>query len=218
MGDGVNRGRIRRRIAEIEVRQLIHRRAKRQRGGQHINPLYRGAEAMDAAGILSEYRGRAVHDFWKSYLNYDCDHALCNGHLLHELTFLWEEQSQKWAKTMIDHLLAIKEADVAARGAFVRLIEGVPPVTRHNKTWRNHGGAVGRVLGPVPVAPDGSFHVQVPPDRFFHLQVLDADRRVVGNELLWQYVRPGEQRGCLGCHERPETVLPRPTAFPQAVG
>ncbi len=74
----------------------------------------RGAEAMDAAGILAEYRGRAVHDFWKSYFDYDCDHALCNAHLLRELTFLWEEQSQKWAKAMIDHLLAIKEAVATA--------------------------------------------------------------------------------------------------------
>ena len=74
----------------------------------------RGTEAMDAAGILSEYRGRAVHDFWKSYFDYDCDHALCNGHLLRELIFLWEEQSQKWAKAMIDHLLAIKEAVATA--------------------------------------------------------------------------------------------------------
>jgi len=77
----------------------------------------RGSEAMDAAGILMNYRGRAVHDFWKSYLNYDCDHALCNGHLLRELIFLWEEQSQKWAKGMIDHLLAIKTAVAAARAA-----------------------------------------------------------------------------------------------------
>ena len=77
----------------------------------------RGAEAMDAAGILSEYRGRAVHDFWKSYFDYDCDHALCNGHLLRELIFLWEEQSQKWAKAMIDHLLAIKEAVATASAA-----------------------------------------------------------------------------------------------------
>jgi transposase len=69
----------------------------------------RGTEAMDAAGILSGYRGRAVHDFWKSYFDYDCDHALCNAHLLRELIFLWEEHSQKWAKEMIDHLLAIKE-------------------------------------------------------------------------------------------------------------
>jgi transposase len=76
----------------------------------------RGRKAMDAAGILVDYRGCAVHDFWKSYLHYDCDHALCNGHLLRELVFLWEEQSQKWAKAMIDHLLAIKDA-VATAGA-----------------------------------------------------------------------------------------------------
>lgn len=54
----------------------------------------RGSEAMDAAGILADYRGRAVHDFWKSYLNYDCDHALCNGHLLRELIFLWESRTR----------------------------------------------------------------------------------------------------------------------------
>jgi len=77
----------------------------------------RGCDAMDAAGILPEYRGRAVHDFWKSYFDYGCDHALCNGHLLRELIFLWEQQSQKWAKAMIDHLLAIKEAVATASAA-----------------------------------------------------------------------------------------------------
>jgi len=60
---------------------------------------------MDAADILPDFRGRAVHDFWSSYLKYDCDHAFCNAHLLRELIFLCEEQGQKWAKSMIDHLL-----------------------------------------------------------------------------------------------------------------
>jgi transposase len=77
----------------------------------------RGHEAMDAADILPGFRGCAVHDFWDSYLKYDCDHAFCNGHLLRELIFLWEEQDQKWAKNMIDHLLGIKDAVEAARDA-----------------------------------------------------------------------------------------------------
>jgi transposase len=77
----------------------------------------RGRQAMDAAGILPGYRGCAVHDFWESYLDYDCGHAFCNGHLLRELIFLWEEQDQKWAQSMIDHLLGIKDAVAAARTA-----------------------------------------------------------------------------------------------------
>ena len=77
----------------------------------------RGREAMNAADILPDFQGRAVHDFWDSYLKYDCDHAFCNAHLLRELIFLWEEQDQKWAKPMIDHLLGIKEAVAAARNA-----------------------------------------------------------------------------------------------------
>jgi len=77
----------------------------------------RGREAMDAADILPDFRGRAVHDFWRSYLKYDCDHAFCNAHLLRELIFLWEEQGQTWAQTMIDHLLAIKTAVDTARDA-----------------------------------------------------------------------------------------------------
>ena len=77
----------------------------------------RGREAMDIAGILPDYRGCAVHDFWNPYLKYGCDHAFCNAHLLRELIFLWEEQDQKWAKKMIDHLLEIKEAVDTARDA-----------------------------------------------------------------------------------------------------
>jgi len=35
----------------------------------------------------------------------------------------------------------------------------------------------------VPLASDGSLYLQVPADRLLHLQVLDSDRRVVGNQL-----------------------------------
>jgi transposase len=70
----------------------------------------RGREAMDEAGILPDYQGCAVHDFWKSYLDYDCQHALCNAHLLRELNYLSEEDNQPWAAKMSDLLLEIKTA------------------------------------------------------------------------------------------------------------
>jgi len=60
----------------------------------------------------------------------------------------------------------------------------------------------------VPLAADGSFHVEVPADRLLHFQVLDSDRRVVGNQLTWIYARPGERRSCVGCHEPPDSPPP----------
>lgn len=70
----------------------------------------RGSEAMDEIGILPGFEGRAIHDFWKPYLGYDCAHGLCNAHLLRELVFVHEEIGQRWAGQMIGHLLAIKGA------------------------------------------------------------------------------------------------------------
>lgn len=82
----------------------------------------RGRQAMDEADILPDFRGRAVHDFWDPYLHYDCQHAYCNAHLLRELIFLWEEQNQQWAQTMVDHLLAMKERVDTARQAGLRAL------------------------------------------------------------------------------------------------
>jgi transposase len=74
----------------------------------------RGTEAMNQAGILPNYKGCAVHDCWKSYFDYQCQHAICNAHLLRELTFLWEEHKQSWAKEMFDLLVEIKKTVDAA--------------------------------------------------------------------------------------------------------
>jgi len=68
----------------------------------------RGQQAMDHFGILAHFGGRLVHDFWKTYFRYDCDHGLCNEHLLRELKFLHEEHHQTWAGKMSALLLDMK--------------------------------------------------------------------------------------------------------------
>ena len=65
----------------------------------------RGSDAMKAAGILPDFKGTLVHDCWSPYFNFDfIRHALCNAHLLRELTGVLENTSQSWAKDM-RHLL-----------------------------------------------------------------------------------------------------------------
>lgn len=68
----------------------------------------RGSEAMDVMGILPGYNGVATHDFWKPYNKYDCQHSLCNAHLLRELTGASENSDQQWPKIMADLLMCIK--------------------------------------------------------------------------------------------------------------
>jgi transposase len=76
----------------------------------------RGREAMNAAGILPAFTGIAVHDAWAPYDTYPhITHALCNAHLLRELTAVTDHHKQSpdptswcWANQAIDNLLAIK--------------------------------------------------------------------------------------------------------------
>lgn len=71
---------------------------------------HRGLPAMDEIGILPKFIGKAVHDHWKSYFNYEnCEHGLCNAHHLRELKFVHEEYKQTWAKKTSLHLLTIKK-------------------------------------------------------------------------------------------------------------
>lgn len=77
----------------------------------------RGREALDAIGVVPQFRGRAVHDGLASYWQYEqCAHALCNAHHLRELTFVEEQLGQSWARDLKDVLLESKRAVDEARG------------------------------------------------------------------------------------------------------
>ncbi|HQJ70620.1 MAG TPA: IS66 family transposase [Spirochaetota bacterium] len=69
----------------------------------------RGKGAIDDMGIIPGYRDRLMHDFWSSYLAYDCNHMFCNAHLMRELNGIDENYGQSWACEMIDLLVSIKK-------------------------------------------------------------------------------------------------------------
>jgi hypothetical protein len=57
-----------------------------------------------------------------------------------------------------------------------------------------------RSLGEVPVQPDGSIMAEIPADMSIGFESLDQQGRVLRRvePILW--VRPGENRSCVGCH------------------
>ena len=68
-----------------------------------------------------------------------------------------------------------------------------------------------RILGTVPVEPDGSAHIEVPALRPLFFVALDADGLSVKRMQSFVSVMPGETTACSGCHEnRTDTARFKP--------
>ena len=69
-----------------------------------------------------------------------------------------------------------------------------------------------RVLGTVPVEPDGSAYFTVPANTPISLQPLDKQGQALQLMRSWTVVMPGENASCIGCHETqdeaPPSILP----------
>ena len=113
----------------------------------------RGGEAFDSIGILPDFCGRAVHDFWKSYFGYDCQHGLCNAHHLRELIFVNEQHQQDWAHQMSDCLLDIKDA---VEGAKVNTDHLEPEQLKNFETRYQRILDAGYAQNPLPPLPPGA--------------------------------------------------------------
>ncbi len=88
----------------------------------------------------------------------------------------------------------------------VRVLGAIPLTVRSSHSHIVHVGHETVELGTVPLAPDGSFFVEVPADMPLALQAVDAEGRSELNEMSWLYVRPGERRSCVGCHQPREAA------------
>jgi len=69
----------------------------------HIDPK-RGGEAVERMGVLEGFSNTLVHDFWKPYLGLQCDHAICNAHIVRELAY-FEDLGEAWARKLRKLLL-----------------------------------------------------------------------------------------------------------------
>ena len=65
---------------------------------------------------------------------------------------------------------------------------------------------VKRILGTVPIEEDGSVRFQAPAGVAIHFQLLDENHRALQTMRSFTGVMPGEDRGCLGCHESHSTA------------
>jgi hypothetical protein len=96
---------------------------------------------------------------------------------------------------------------------------GTMPMATHVRVLAETSPGNTCALGKAPVQTDGSFLVEVPADVPLGFETLDENDRVLRREEPMLWVRPGENRSCIGCHE-PHNRSPknhRPLAVEAAV-
>ncbi|NQU25447.1 MAG: hypothetical protein HQ567_29540, partial [Candidatus Nealsonbacteria bacterium] len=66
-----------------------------------------------------------------------------------------------------------------------------------------HGvtSTIKRILGTVPVEPDGSACFEIPPMRSIYFGLLDEDGKSIKQMRSFVTLQPGEKLSCVGCHE-----------------
>jgi hypothetical protein len=72
------------------------------------------------------------------------------------------------------------------------------------QVYTRDGAGAPILLGRQKVASDGSFYIEVPADRPLRIELLDTAGRTLRAEQGWFWMRPSEQRICVGCHTGPE--------------
>lgn len=85
------------------------------------------------------------------------------------------------------------------QGSAVRADDGTVTVTERNG-WPSY--VAKSILGTVPVAEDGSASFTAPAGRVLYFHLLDGEFNEIQRMRSVVQLQPGEQRSCVGCHER----------------
>lgn len=93
----------------------------------------------------------------------------------------------------------------------LRIFQILPKYPGHRsdspKIGYSHSGNARLLLGSVPVEEDGSAHFIVPANKPIYFQAIDENGKAVQTMRSEVYLRPGENRGCVGCHEQNQTTF-----------
>jgi formylglycine-generating enzyme required for sulfatase activity len=113
---------------------------------------------------------------------------------------------QKIATVAIQDIYAERGLPDVPRGSVKAL-----RVYEYVYSYRNMGGhyAIGmegpwdvrRLLGTVPVEPDGSSYFEIPANTPVAFQPLDAEGKAMQQKRSWMVGMPGERVSCMGCHD-----------------
>jgi hypothetical protein len=85
---------------------------------------------------------------------------------------------------------------------------GNPAAAAELRVFALAGSGQQRPLGAVPVASDGSVLVYLPVGVPLGFDTLDAQGQLLRHQPAFVWLQPGENRGCIGCHE-PRNHSPR---------
>ena len=125
--------------------------------------------------------------------------------------------AQATGRLVLADVLHGRNMDGVGRGEIRKLLvlETLPKPVNHSGTMEptSLGGTftLPRILGTVPVEPDGSAYFEVPALRPLFFVALDERDRSVKRMQSFLTVMPGETVGCAGCHEnRAEAPLSVP--------
>ncbi len=117
----------------------------------------------------------------------------------------WRERT---GRLVLEDIYAGRRMEGVRRGEIKNLLilETLPkPINYSGKMPPiSYGGSymLERVLGTVPVEPDGSAYMEVPAMRPLFFVALDKHNNSVKRMHSFLTVMPGETTGCIGCHEQ----------------